>query len=544
MNSWFLALLVLQGTLSIEGTVANALNQEPVAQTQIVAVPAGGQWKDSRISATDAAGHFSIGGLAPGSYRIFFEHDGFIRTEYGQRAPGKSGVPIEIVASKNISGLTIPLTPTAAIHGQVINGSNEPVVNATVKALKPGYREGERSLQAVQSAHTNDLGEYRLFGLPPGRYFLSVTPIPSPSIEGGTLTTPSGSGFSIQAIQNILTSGNPIDPRALDNSSEPTIYFPGTMDPAAAASIDLKAGTSYRAPDLRTVRTRGFGIRGQFVDDAGQPAAVTSAALTRANSTETVRTNLMTQNRNTFEFSGILPGIYELSAAVQGANGDKAGNLTINVGNENAENLRLVLNPAVQVKGRILLDGGALPSALRVQLRGTHGVNGVQINPTAADGSFTVTRLVPGDYKLAFSGLPPNLHVRSVRFGTAEVLDSAIHIQSTVSESLEVVLGANTGALDAVVVDRNNQPSAAAIVVLVPSSSRGRFELYRTATTDTSGRASLTNIAPGSYKLFAWQDIEENAWQNAEAMRAFEDGGAPVIIGENGRANQRITVLE
>jgi len=545
MNGWLLSLLLVQGTPSIEGTVVHALNHEPVAQTQIVAVPVAGQWKDSRTSSTDAAGHFRIGGLAPGSYRIFFEHEGFIRAEYGQRAPGKAGVPIEIAASKNISGMTIPLTPATAIYGKVINESNEPVVKATVKALKPSYREGERSLQAVQSVQTNDLGEYRLFGLLPGRYFLSVAPIPPPSIEGGTLTTPSGGGgFSIQPLQNILATGNAIDPRALDNSTEPAIYFPGTTDPAAASSIDLKAGTSYGAPVLRTIRTRGFGIRGQFVDDVGQPVAVTSASLTRANSNEAVRTNLMSQNRNTFEFSGIIPGVYELSATVQGTNLEKAGRLTINVGNENVENLRLVLNSAIQLKGRIVLNGVALPSELRVELRGANGMNGAQITPTAADGSFTVARLAPGDYKLTFFGLPPNLHVRSARFGTADALDSAIHVQRTGSETLEIVLETNTGALDAVVVDRNNQPSGAATVVLVPASSRGHFELYRTATTDASGRASLTNIAPGSYKLFAWQDIEENAWQNADVMRAFEDGGVPVAIGENVRASQKVTVIE
>src|SRR4030095_2978693 len=166
--------LLFQGTSSIEGTVVNAANQQPVAQAQIVAVPVGGQWKDSRTTATDAVGKFSIGGLTPGSYRLLVEHDGFVRGEYGQRATGKAGVPLDIAAGKNIAGVTVPLTATATIHGQVINGSNDPVVNATVKALKPSYRDGERSLQAIQSVHTNDLGEARLFGLTPGRYFLSV----------------------------------------------------------------------------------------------------------------------------------------------------------------------------------------------------------------------------------------------------------------------------------------------------------------------------------------------------------------------------------
>jgi hypothetical protein len=544
MNGLLLALL-LQGTPSIEGTVFHAVSHQPVAGTQIVAVPVGGQWKDSRITATNTAGQFSVGNLAPGSYRLFFEHDGFVRGDYGQRAPGKIGVPIEIAAGKNVSGITVPLTPTAIIHGQVVNASNEPLVNASVEALTPRYRDGERILQAVQSVQTNDLGEYRLFGLIPGRYFLRVTPIPSPSIEGGMLTTPSGGGFSVQQLQNILTAGNPIDPRALDNGTEPAIYFPGTTDAVAAASIDLEPGASYRAPDVRTIRIRSFSIRGQFVDETGQPVSATSVSLRRPNSSESIRTNLMQQNRNTFEFSGILPGAYEISATVGGAVAEKAGVLSIQVGSENLENLRLVLAPVIQLKGRVVQNDGPLPSLLRVQLFASHGIAGLQPGPIAADGSFTLTRLVPGDYRLVFVNLPPNMHVRSARFGTADVLDAAVHINRGVSDSLEIVLGTNTGALDAVVVDRNKQASTGATVVLVPSTGRrGRFELYRKATTDSAGRASLTNIAPGSYKLFAWQDIEENAWQNTEAMRRFEDSGLAVMIGENSRASQTITVIE
>jgi uncharacterized surface anchored protein len=545
MNGLALALLLLQGTSSIDGVVVRASDKRPVAQTQIVAVPVGGPLKDSRIATTDAAGRFNINGFPPGSYRLFFEHDGFVRAEYGQGAPGKSGVPIEIAAGKSVSGITVPLTATAAIHGRVINGSNDPVINATVKALKPTYVDGERSLQGIQSVRTNDLGEYRLSGLIPGTYFLSVTPIASPYIQAGTLTTPSGSGFSVQQLQSFLTTGNFIDPRAFENLTEVTIYAPGTTDPATASAIDLIPDTSYRAPDLRTTRTRSYGIRGQIVDEAGQPANAVNTTLRRLNSNETVRSNLMSSNRSAFEFSGILPGTYELSAADNAVTAEKVGALTVTVGNENVDNLRLVLRPVIQVKGRIQHVGSAVPTSLRVQLRGTRGGSGVQITPTAADGAFTVTRLTPGDYRLALVDLPANLHVRSARLGTTDVLNSTIRIEGAISEQLEIVLAPNTGSLDAVVVDRNKQPIGAATVVLVPESDRRqRYELYRTAATDSSGRATLTNVAPGNYKLFAWQDIEPNAWQNAEAMRPFEDHGVVMSVGENAKVSQTVTVIE
>lgn len=104
---------------------------------------------------------------------------------------------------------------------------------------------------------------------------------------------------------------------------------------------------------------------------------------------------------------------------------------------------------------------------------------------------------------------------------------------------------AATGSLDAVTVDESRRPAAAATVVLIPSEeSRLRLDRYRSATTDSAGRAALTNIAPGSYKLFAWQDIEANAWQNADALRPFEERGVPVGIEEYGKVSQTIKVIE
>jgi len=545
MSGFMLALLILQGTLSIDGTVVQASDQRPIAQTQIVAVRVDGLLKDSKTAVSDGSGRFRIQGLVPGSYRLFFEHDGFLRAEYGQRSSGKAGVPLELDAGKDATGITVPLIATGAIYGRILNASNDAVINATVKALKPTYQNGERILQAVQSAKTDDRGEYRLFGLPPGNYFLSATPVASPFIQGGTLTVPSGNGFAGSSIQNTLATGNYIDPRALSASTDLTVYLPGTTEVTAATPIDLIAGSNFRVPDLRIAHTATFSIRGQVVDEAGQPATLVSATLTRVNTTETTRSNVLAQNRNVFDFAGILPGVYDLRGANNGIAADKMGYLRVVVDNENIDNLRLVMRPVVEVKGRIVQEGGATTFDIRVQLRGMSGGAGVQINPTAADGSFTVTRLTPDNYTLVLSGLPPNQYLRSAQLGTHDAANSLLHVEGTVSDLLEIVLSPATGSFEAVVIDRNSQPVAAATVALVPNlERRRRFELYRTATTDSAGRASLTNIAPGTYKVFAWQDIELNAWQNSDAMRPFEDRGVAVTIEENGKVRQAITVIE
>src|SRR5262249_39348133 len=147
----------------------------------------------------------------------------------------------------------------------------------------------------------------------------------------------------------------------------------------------------------------------------------------------------------TFEFSGLLPGVYELNAVDSTVTARRVGHMTITVGAENIEALRLPMEPALTVKGRIVQeDPAALPASFHVQLRGTQGTGSVQLTPTAPDGTFTLTRILAGDYKLAFTGLEGNVFVRSARFGETDVLNSTLRIDRDVADQLEIVLSRNT----------------------------------------------------------------------------------------------------
>ena len=67
------------------------------------------------------------------------------------------------------------MTLTGSISGRVTDAGGEPIAHAFVMALQPWYQKGQRRLAFVQAVQTNDLGEYRLFWLPPGRYFIAAT---------------------------------------------------------------------------------------------------------------------------------------------------------------------------------------------------------------------------------------------------------------------------------------------------------------------------------------------------------------------------------
>ena len=121
---------------------------------------------------TDENGRFILPAARPGRYRLTAARSGFVSTEYGPTTVSAGATPFD---------LEIPMTRTASISGRITNSGGLPLPNTEVQALKISYQEGRRVLTVAQSVRANDLGEYRLFWLPPGRYFVSGVPMNSVS---------------------------------------------------------------------------------------------------------------------------------------------------------------------------------------------------------------------------------------------------------------------------------------------------------------------------------------------------------------------------
>ena len=146
--------------------------------------------------------------------------------------------------------------------------------------------------------------------------------------------------------------------------------------------------------------------------------------------------------------------------------------------------------------------------------------------------------------RIPMTTLPPALqkaYVKSIRMGNVDVLNGTLHLESKPSAPLDVVIGMNSGALDGQVVTGPQGSVADVSVVLMPDVRR-RTELYRTTTTDTSGRFHFDRVPPGDYKAFAWEEVQEGAWFDPEFMRANENRGLPVRIAEGRTENARIEV--
>ncbi len=238
----------------LEGSLVRLDSNEPV-RGRVLLAKVEGSFADSRIAAAGDDGKFVVRDLPVGSYRLFADAEGYVRNQ--------SGTPITFASGMEIKNVIVTMTPESVIVGRVLNRAGDPLPRVYVRVMKPISQQGDRILTSVAQAQTNDLGEYRLYGLQPGQYFISAAQYDPPRIEGQTYIIPTppcldcrGEGQALMPLARLLAAGDFIDPNAVESAIPLPVYFPGTTDPDAARPIDLKPGTTFDAGDLIAVQTR------------------------------------------------------------------------------------------------------------------------------------------------------------------------------------------------------------------------------------------------------------------------------------------------
>jgi hypothetical protein len=245
---------------SIEGVVVRFDNGEPLRRaeltlfqvkppSELAASPAA----DSDIArpdfpsiapvTTEADGKFRFTKLPAGSYRLSVACNGYVSTAYGSESGEAQGTIVTVVEGQAINGISFRLRRTATISGHLRDSEGSPITRIAVSLLKVGfYPNGLRIMERVAASTTDDRGEYRLFWVSPGRYYLSAV------------------------------STNDFYSNMVREKSYPPFYYPGTFDMSRAAIIEVLPGAEMDAMDIVMDRPVTYGLHGNIVEAEGGPA--------------------------------------------------------------------------------------------------------------------------------------------------------------------------------------------------------------------------------------------------------------------------------
>jgi hypothetical protein len=501
-------------------------------------------------------GKFSFRNVLPGRYSLAAARSGYVRAEYGQRGPNGTAGTLEVRAGQNVRDIRISMIPSAAISGRVIDTKGEPAINAQMHAWRISYAEGWRKLVTITSQVTNDLGEYRLFGLPPGQYYISAQPDPpnfvrSPSYASQTPPVP---GVVVLAFTAGGSGGlpDPANTRAMQTSTDfAPIYFGGATNEFSATPITVRPGNDLRGIDIPVDRIPMVSLRGLTLDSITREpvrAAVTVTplapnvsftSLTTINVTGGVLSVIAARPINSspqgqFQTVPLPHGSYLITATADSPAGRLAGQAIADTRNPDPAGTRVTLSPAFEISGRIAFEGTPVPN-LKVGLISTASQPlDAPAVAVAADGAFTLRGVAPGRYLLQVSPLSTaGAYVKSAQFANGDILNSGFQLERTPDTRMEVVIAGNSGRVNGTVSGADRQPLAGITTVLVPDE-RHRIDLYQSAVTDASGQYRIAGVAPGRYKLFAWEDVEKNAWRDTGFMTLHEDRGIPVAVDAAG----------
>jgi len=249
-----------------------------------------------------------------------------------------------------------------------------------------------------------------------------------------------------------------------------------------------------------------------------------------------------------FELRNVVPGSY----ALQANGGISTARTVIDVNNADVTNVVLNLSGGINVAGIVrTVSGTPLPNnpPVRMQLRPylkgvTHfvgAVPGAQSNAT--DGTFRFERILPGDYRPLV--LVNGHFVKELRFDNTDVLNSVIRLPDDPSTApqIEIVISPNGAQNDGVVRDEKNQPLAGVQAVLIPNQNRERTDLFKNASTDQLGRFNMRDVAPGAYKLFAWEALDGFEFFDPDFLLKYETLGKLVNVEESMKMTSELKII-
>ena len=515
-----------KGTAAIRGYVTAGGTGSPIRRAQVRAMSMEG--RGGGVTNTDAEGRYEIKDLPAGRFTITATKGGFVQGQFGQRRPTDPGTPIDLADGQTADKVNFILARGSVISGRIVDDGGEPVSGTQVSAMRYAFVSGARRLIPAPSEgnndRTDDQGGFRLYGLPPGEYYVSANNRNNMMMMPGMNSTEQD-GYA------------------------PT-YFPGTTNVGEATRVTVRAGQEAQA-SFALIVARMSRVSGRAINSNGQP--VTNAMLMLAPGDTGMMmmgmgmSNAMIGADGSFQFANVPPGRYMLQLRPNGMGtaSSEIAMMPVNVGNEDIDNLMVVTAPAAIARGVIMTDGSSTapfrPDQVSVSATPAEPTT-MFINPGQNrindDYSFELTGLVDRRMIRANAGgQGSGWYLKSVIYDGTDITDTGMEFSAgRVYEGFQVVFTRKTTDLSGTLTDDRGTPVVDATVVIFPADPQKWTYLsryVRTARPDTNGRYNVKSMPPlDDYLIIAVQNLESGQGSDPEFLTRAKEEARSFSINE------------